>query len=146
MLHDYLTCDYFVSDIQAPDFSNVVMESLDRVGQVEGTQLVGSGGSGDGMQMQQPPFPVMLHSNAGMSSPAGPVPGPSDPQTAASTSGGKSHFTVSSVPWLELVHQKNLCTAVRQFALHESSAIFVFVCFCSLKNAANFCYKFTVMF
>ncbi|XP_076461345.1 uncharacterized protein LOC143293889 isoform X4 [Babylonia areolata] len=75
-------------DVQTPDFSNVVMESLDRVGQVEGTNLVASG---DGGQMQQQPFPVMMHANSGMSSSSASssAPGPllSDPQSLASTSG-----------------------------------------------------------
>ncbi|XP_070210724.1 uncharacterized protein [Littorina saxatilis] len=48
-------------DIQTPDFSNVVMESLDRVGQIEGTQLMASGNV---MPMQHhQPFPVMLHAS-----------------------------------------------------------------------------------
>ncbi|XP_076461348.1 uncharacterized protein LOC143293889 isoform X7 [Babylonia areolata] len=80
-------------DVQTPDFSNVVMESLDRVGQVEGTNLVASG---DGGQMQQQPFPVMMHANSGMSSSSASssAPGPllSDPQSLASTSGmGQSY-------------------------------------------------------
>ncbi|XP_076464295.1 uncharacterized protein LOC143296310 isoform X2 [Babylonia areolata] len=77
-------------DIQTPDFSNVVMESLDRVNQIEGSDLVADGGGGDGMGgPQQPVFPVMFHQSDGMqSSSGGPVPGPSsDPQSAASTSG-----------------------------------------------------------
>lgn len=81
-------------DLQTPDFSNVVMESLDRVGQVEGTNLVGSGGDGGQMQQQQQqPFPVMMHSNSGMpsssASSSGPGPSLSDPQdqSFASTSG-----------------------------------------------------------
>ncbi|XP_070210690.1 uncharacterized protein [Littorina saxatilis] len=71
-------------DIQTPDFSNVVMESLDRVGQIEGTQLVAGGDSGQ----QHQPFPVMLHTNPGMPSSSSQGPGPSlNPQSTASTSG-----------------------------------------------------------
>ncbi|KAL8615721.1 hypothetical protein ACOMHN_007474 [Nucella lapillus] len=75
-------------DIQTPDFTNVVMESLDRVNQLEGSEL-GDGGGGDAMGgPQQPVFPVMFHQSDGMSSSGGPVPGPSsDPQSVASTSG-----------------------------------------------------------
>ncbi|KAK7109565.1 hypothetical protein V1264_013589 [Littorina saxatilis] len=73
------------ADIQTPDFSNVVMESLDRVGQIEGTQLVAGGDSGQ----QHQPFPVMLHTNPGMPSSSSQGPGPSlNPQSTASTSGG----------------------------------------------------------
>eukprot|EP00916_Digyalum_oweni_P006193 GHVL01010693.1.p1 GENE.GHVL01010693.1~~GHVL01010693.1.p1 ORF type:complete len:394 (+),score=46.22 GHVL01010693.1:227-1408(+) len=73
------------ADIQTPDFSNVVMESLDRVGQIEGTQLVAGGDSGQ----QHQPFPVMLHTNSGMPSSSSQGPGPSlNPQSTASTSGG----------------------------------------------------------
>ncbi|XP_076461347.1 uncharacterized protein LOC143293889 isoform X6 [Babylonia areolata] len=83
-------------DVQTPDFSNVVMESLDRVGQVEGTNLVASG---DGGQMQQQPFPVMMHANSGMSSSSASssAPGPllSDPQSLASTSGRRE---TSAIP------------------------------------------------
>ncbi|XP_070210694.1 uncharacterized protein [Littorina saxatilis] len=72
------------ADIQTPDFSNVVMESLDRVGQIEGTQLVAGGDSGQ----QHQPFPVMLHTNPGMPSSSSQGPGPSlNPQSTASTSG-----------------------------------------------------------
>ncbi|XP_076461343.1 uncharacterized protein LOC143293889 isoform X3 [Babylonia areolata] len=84
-------------DVQTPDFSNVVMESLDRVGQVEGTNLVASG---DGGQMQQQPFPVMMHANSGMSSSSASssAPGPllSDPQSLASTSGTRHRLLKSS--------------------------------------------------
>ena len=89
-----------VADIQTPDFSNVVMESLDRVGQIEGSQLVAGGDSMQ--QQQQQPFPVMLHTNAGipsstMSSSAGQVPGPSsDPRSTTSTSGGRFPFFLLS--------------------------------------------------
>ena len=75
------------------------MESLDRVGQIEGNQLV-AGGDSMQQQQQQQPFPVMLHTNAGipsstMSSSGGQAPGPSsDPRSTASTSGGR--FPVSS--------------------------------------------------
>ena len=87
------------------------MESLDRVGQIEGNQLV-AGGDSIQQQQQQQPFPVMLHTNAGipsstMSSSGGQAPGPSsDPRSTASTSGGR--FPVfSPLPALcsVLVHQ-----------------------------------------
>ncbi|XP_070210695.1 uncharacterized protein [Littorina saxatilis] len=77
------------ADIQTPDFSNVVMESLDRVGQIEGTQLVAGGDSGQ----QHQPFPVMLHTNPGMPSSSSQGPGPSlNPQSTASTSGDGPNF------------------------------------------------------
>ncbi|KAK7109568.1 hypothetical protein V1264_013589 [Littorina saxatilis] len=80
------------ADIQTPDFSNVVMESLDRVGQIEGTQLVAGGDSGQ----QHQPFPVMLHTNPGMPSSSSQGPGPSlNPQSTASTSGGTHSLMVS---------------------------------------------------
>ena len=96
-----------VSDLQTPDFSNVVMESLDRVGQVEGAQLVTSG---EGMPLQQhAPFPVMMHhgtslSSSSASSSGGPLPGPSlsDPQASASTSGGQCLYYFATV---QTVHQ-----------------------------------------
>ena len=83
-----------VADIQTPDFSNVVMESLDRVGQIEGSQLVADG---DPVQQQQQPFPVMLHANPSIPTPVVPVTAvsaqvpPTDVQATPSTSGGRCH-------------------------------------------------------
>ncbi|KAL8608906.1 hypothetical protein ACOMHN_063035 [Nucella lapillus] len=78
-------------DLQTPNFSSVVMESLDRVGKMEGTDLMGGEGGAMQHQQQQPPFPVMMHSNSGMpsSSSSGQGPSLSDPQdqSFASTSG-----------------------------------------------------------
>ncbi|XP_070210691.1 streptococcal hemagglutinin-like isoform X3 [Littorina saxatilis] len=83
------------ADIQTPDFSNVVMESLDRVGQIEGTQLVAGGDSGQ----QHQPFPVMLHTNPGMPSSSSQGPGPSlNPQSTASTSGDHAAQTATRTP------------------------------------------------
>ena len=70
------------------------MESLDRVGQIEGSQLV-AGGDSVQQQQQQQPFPVMLHANPSIPTSAipvsaVPVPGPStDVQATPSTSGGR---------------------------------------------------------
>lgn len=78
-----------------PDFSNCVMESLDRVGQIEGTSLLSAP---DGQQLHlashqgqsDQPFPVMLHANPSVQAPGGvlTLPGPSNSQATASTSPG----------------------------------------------------------
>ncbi|XP_025094381.1 uncharacterized protein LOC112564035 isoform X23 [Pomacea canaliculata] len=78
-----------------PDFSNCVMESLDRVGQIEGTSLLSAS---DGQQLHlashqgqsDQPFPVMLHANPSVQAPGGvlTLPGPSNSQATASTTPG----------------------------------------------------------
>ena len=100
------------------------MESLDRVGQIEGNQLVAGG---DGMQ-QHPPFPVMLHTNPGMPSStmpssAGQVPGPSsDPRSTASTSGGRCRiFSLSPALCSGLVHQTSDLLLSLQFSFSNIS-------------------------
>ncbi|KAK7109571.1 hypothetical protein V1264_013592 [Littorina saxatilis] len=87
-------------DIQTPDFSNVVMESLDRVGQIEGTQLMASGNV---MPMQHhQPFPVMLHASpvvplSGVQASGFSEPGPSiESLHTPSTSGA---FSLAGVSW-----------------------------------------------
>ncbi|KAK7473332.1 hypothetical protein BaRGS_00035380 [Batillaria attramentaria] len=76
-------------DISQPDFSNLVADSLDRVGQLEGTSLL-TGSDAQQLRGQQP-YPLMLHANqaaaAGQASTSVPLPGPSDPQ-GGQTSGG----------------------------------------------------------
>ncbi|XP_025094382.1 uncharacterized protein LOC112564035 isoform X24 [Pomacea canaliculata] len=79
-----------------PDFSNCVMESLDRVGQIEGTSLLSAS---DGQQLHlashqgqsDQPFPVMLHANPSVQAPGGvlTLPGPSNSQATASTTPGE---------------------------------------------------------
>lgn len=75
-----------MQDISQPDFSNLVAESLDRVGQHEGAPLMG----GNMQHLGEEPFPVTLLHNqaAGQAAPVGLSPG--DPQ--ASTSGGPVSF------------------------------------------------------
>ncbi|XP_025094380.1 uncharacterized protein LOC112564035 isoform X22 [Pomacea canaliculata] len=83
-----------------PDFSNCVMESLDRVGQIEGTSLLSAS---DGQQLHlashqgqsDQPFPVMLHANPSVQAPGGvlTLPGPSNSQATASTTPGVLQVT-----------------------------------------------------
>ncbi|KAK7473349.1 hypothetical protein BaRGS_00035397 [Batillaria attramentaria] len=83
-------------DISQPDFSNLVADSLDRVGQLEGTSLL-AGGDAQQIPRQQlrgqqdQPFPIMLHANptASTSSTVS-YPGPSDQQGAVASSSGGS--------------------------------------------------------
>lgn len=103
---------------QTPDFSKSVMESLERVGQLEGASLINPVDAQIQLQ-QQPlqqdqPFPVMLHANSAAQASSVALPGTSNQQgSAPSTSGGKC-FTFSFLLSIRrsAVHHANMFAVI----------------------------------
>ncbi|XP_025094384.1 uncharacterized protein LOC112564035 isoform X26 [Pomacea canaliculata] len=108
-----------------PDFSNCVMESLDRVGQIEGTSLLSAS---DGQQLHlashqgqsDQPFPVMLHANPSVQAPGGvlTLPGPSNSQATASTTPGDG-----AVGWGRYTHAYSVGIVPSPYRQYSSTAL-----------------------